>query len=411
VVDLPGPKLRTDICEREAGLIHIRRSKDSVGRTTTPSRVHLVATASAPDEIPVPAAWLPKLRRGDIVWVTQPDGRRRRLTVASVHAGGVDAHCTRSLYVVAGAALEWHRKTHRVARAKVGDIAEVPRRVTLCVGDLFLVNADGVPDMPGRIALALRAPEVLSAVRAGERVLLDDGRVVATVQSTGPNGLLCAVTAAVKPSVRLRSGKGIAFPDSDLRLDALGEDDEVALAFALEHADAAGVSFVNDAADVDRVGERIGRSARPGFGMILKLETRSAMRNLQSILFQAMHYDPVGLMIARGDLAIDIGFARLAEIQEELLWFGEACHLPVVWATQVLESVTHTGLPTRAEVTDAAMSMRAECVMLNKGPHVATANRFLADIIRRMEMHQYKKRALYRPLSLASLLPDNAPPG
>jgi len=84
---------------------------------------------------------------------------------------------------------------------------------------------------------------------------------------------------------------------------------------------------------------------------------------------------------------MDVGFERLAEMQEELLWFGEACHLPVVWATQVLESVTHSGLPTRAEVTDAAMSMRAECVMLNRGPHVDVANRLLADIIRRMEAH------------------------
>jgi pyruvate kinase len=116
---------------------------------------------------------------------------------------------------------------------------------------------------------------------------------------------------------------------------------------------------------------------------------------------RALRYDPVGLMIARGDLAMDVGFERLAEMQEELLWFGEACHLPVVWATQVLESVTHSGLPTRAEVTDAAMSMRAECVMLNRGPHVDVANRLLADIIRRMETHQFKKRSLYRRLSLA----------
>jgi len=68
----------------------------------------------------------------------------------------------------------------------------------------------------------------------------------------------------------------------------------------------------------------------------------------------------------------------------------------VVW-----RGVTHTGLATRAEVTDAAMAMRAECVMLNKGPHIGTAVRMLADIIGKMEAHQYKKRALYRPLAVA----------
>ena len=106
-------------------------------------------------------------------------------------------------------------------------------------------------------------------------------------------------------------------------------------------------------------------------------------------------------MIARGDLAVEMSFERLAEMQEELLWFGEACHLPVIWAAEVLDTVAHTGVPTRAEVTDAAMSMRAECVMLNKGPHLPAAVRMLADIIRKMEKHQFKKRSLYRPLQLA----------
>ena len=135
--------------------------------------------------------------------------------------------------------------------------------------------------------------------------------------------------------------------------------------------------------------------------MILKLETRAAIDNLPAILFEALKYRPVGLMIARGDLAVELSFERLAEMQEQLLWFGEACHLPVIWATQVLDSVAHSGVPTRAEVTDAAMAMRAECVMLNKGPHIASATRMLADIILKMEAHQFKKRSLYRKLSVA----------
>jgi pyruvate kinase len=73
----------------------------------------------------------------------------------------------------------------------------------------------------------------------------------------------------------------------------------------------------------------------------------------------------------------------------------------VVWATQVLDSLAHSGIPTRAEVTDAAMSMRAECVMLNKGAHVLQAVEMLVNIIRKMETHQYKKRSIYRPLALA----------
>jgi pyruvate kinase len=109
---------------------------------------------------------------------------------------------------------------------------------------------------------------------------------------------------------------------------------------------------------------------------------------------------PVGVMIARGDLAVEAGFERLAELQEEILWLCEAAHVPVIWATQVLDQMARTGTATRAEVTDAAMSVRAECVMLNKGPCVTEALTALVDILRRMENHQYKKRSLYRKLGL-----------
>jgi pyruvate kinase len=241
---------------------------------------------------------------------------------------------------------------------------------------------------------------VLACVRPGERVFLDDGRIAGVVESVSSGVLRCRVLQTAKIPARLRSGKGIAFPDSPVPPRQLDAEDERALDFALAHADGVEVSFVNTPADVRLVGEHIARAGRVGFGMILKLETRQAMRNLADILFEAMRYDPVGIMIARGDLAVELSFERLAEMQEELLWFGEACHLPVVWATQVLDSLAHTGVPTRAEITDAAMSMRAECVMLNRGPHIAAAVRMLADIIGKMEMHQYKKRAMYRPLGL-----------
>jgi len=104
--------------------------------------------------------------------------------------------------------------------------------------------------------------------------------------------------------------------------------------------------------------------------------------------------------VARGDLAIEVGFERLAEIQEEILWLSEAAHIPVIWATQVLETLARTGIPSRAEVTDAAMGVRAECVMLNKGDHVLEAVRFLDDILHRMKAHHLKKRSMLRRLEV-----------
>jgi len=120
-------------------------------------------------------------------------------------------------------------------------------------------------------------------------------------------------------------------------------------------------------------------------------------------MIAALRHHPVGIMVARGDLAIEIGFERLAEVQEEILWLSEAAHIPVVWATQVLETLAKTGIPSRAEVTDAAMGVRAECVMLNKGEHIVDAVRFLDHVLQRMQAHQLKKRSMLRRLAVAQV--------
>jgi pyruvate kinase len=91
----------------------------------------------------------------------------------------------------------------------------------------------------------------------------------------------------------------------------------------------------------------------------------------------------------------------LAEVQEQILWICEAAHVPVIWATQVLEGLAKSGLPTRSEVTDAAMGQRAECIMLNKGDHIIEATKALDEILLRMQDHQTKKRSLLRRLSIA----------
>ena len=106
-------------------------------------------------------------------------------------------------------------------------------------------------------------------------------------------------------------------------------------------------------------------------------------------------------MIARGDLAVEVGYKRLSELQEEILWICEAAHIPVIWATQVLEKMVKTGVPSRAEITDAAMGERAECVMLNKGPYIVEAVAALAEILKAMGQHQYKKAPQLKALHIA----------
>ena len=116
------------------------------------------------------------------------------------------------------------------------------------------------------------------------------------------------------------------------------------------------------------------------------------------LLLAAMRTRAVGVMIARGDSAVECGYQRLAEVQEEILWICEAAHMPVIWATQVLESLAKKGIPSRSEITDAAMGERAECVMLNKGPFIVEAVGVLDALLRQTAAHQAKKTAQLRAL-------------
>jgi pyruvate kinase len=158
-------------------------------------------------------------------------------------------------------------------------------------------------------------------------------------------------------------------------------------------ADLIGFSFVQRVDDVVLLDEALRRrgagGARPG--IVLKIETPLAIKNLPALIVSAAARRPTAVMIARGDLAVEVGFARLSEMQEEILWLGQAAHVPVVWATQVLDQLIHEGVSTRPETTDAAMGQRADCVMLNKGPYLLEGVRFLNEVLGRMQRHHSKK--------------------
>ena len=173
--------------------------------------------------------------------------------------------------------------------------------------------------------------------------------------------------------------------------------------FVAKHADIVAYSFVRTPEDVRNLQGRLKELGATQAGIDLKIETRQAFEQLPSLLLTAMQSPRVGVMIARGDLAVECGYQRLAEVQEQILWICEAAHIPVIWATQVLESLAKEGVPSRSEITDAAMGVRAECVMLNKGPFIVAAVQALDDILKRMEGHQQKSRSRSRKLRLAEM--------
>lgn len=279
-----------------------------------------------------------------------------------------------------------------------------PKKARVFVGDRLDIHRappSGKPTKLKYVTTTLSHPELIDRLTPGMPVFIDDGKIGAEVVEITAKGARLRVTRAGPKGVKVKPEKGFNLPALEIDIPALTDEDRTALDFIIGRADMIGYSFVQTPGDIrlliEEVDKRLPQGhARPG--LVLKIETGLAVRNLPRLIVQAGSLTETAVMIARGDLAVEIGLERMSEIQEELLWLCEAAHTPVVWATQVLEGLMKQGLASRAETTDAAMAQRADCVMLNKGPYVLDTIRFLSRILSRMDRHMSKKSARLAPL-------------
>ncbi|MFS8116001.1 pyruvate kinase [Rhizobium jaguaris] len=277
------------------------------------------------------------------------------------------------------------------------------KKAKLQVGDLIRLVASGEPyltdDVP--FCAAVSFPEIVTRVAVGNRIRYDDGKLEGVIEHVSKGEALFRVTHTRTGGAKLKPEKGLNLPDTALGLSPLTTKDQSDLATVIVNADILGYSFVSQPEDIDFLEEALARfpAREHPLGLIAKIEQPQAVINLPALIARARRRDrPFGVMIARGDLAAEIGFERVAEMQEELLWLCEAAAVPTVWATQVLEDLVKDGLPSRGEMTDAAMAARAECVMLNKGPAVGEAVTLLDSLLARMDGHIFKKTPTLRAL-------------
>jgi pyruvate kinase len=241
--------------------------------------------------------------------------------------------------------------------------------------------------------------QVIDDAKIGDFILFDDGMIKSKVISKTNHNLELEITECYKD--KLGSFKGINLPNTKLNLPALTKKDIKDLSFVCKHADIIGYSFVRTADDVHQLYSELSKYNAENIGIVFKIENKEAFENIPEIILKGMERTKIGVMIARGDLAVEIGFERISEVQNEILWLCEAAHIPVIWATQVLENLAKTGIPTRAEISDAGMAVRADCVMLNKGPSILQAIKVLKNILIRMEGHSFKKKDEQRSLNVA----------
>jgi len=414
--DLAGPKLRTGPIEPGPGVLHVWPLRDDAGQILAPGRVW-VQDAAVPPSVPGPVlpldgALVRCLQSGDELRFGDVRGRPRSFTIVRTPEGRFCAEADRNVYVGSHTRVNLYRANTLVSIGTVGEVPAISRALRLAVGDTLVVTSDTVMGQPAETndaavrrpaTIGCTLPEIFKDVRVKERIFFDDGKLGGIVREVFPDHLRIEVTHARSGKAKLRSDRGINLPDTEMHLSALTEKDRRDLDFVVAHADMVGLSFLRKPEDVDELLGALQERNGSHLGVVLKIETRRAFEQLPRFLLQALRGPRTGVMVARGDLGVEIGFSRLAEVQEEMLWLCEAAHVPVIWATQVLESLAKKGMPSRAEVTDAAMSGRAECVMLNKGPYVVEAVRFLCDVLQRMEGHHQKKRSMLRRLGVSQI--------
>jgi pyruvate kinase len=422
LVDLPGPKLRIGPVAAGPPVLHLTVKRDQEGRLLAPAQAILDGSGAAgregervpgqprlPGRLNVPQDWVRRLRPGDAIALRDLRGRPRMLRVAKrIEADQAWVECERGAYVAPGTVLVHRGEKGERNRAKVGPFEARPARIRVMTGEHLLLSpvadagrperrrGDGRLEAPAVVGCI--EPSIFEHLEAGHSVKIDDGKITAQVERLDRSGAMLRVVQAPPRGARIGPDKGLNFPDTRLPPHGLDQRDRTALRFAAEHADIIGYSFVQSGAELDALHEHLAKLTRRKLGVIAKIETAAAVENLPDIIVHGASHGAFGVMIARGDLAVEIGYLRLAEVQEELLWLCEAARVPVVWATQVLEGLIKGGAPTRAEITDAATAERAECIMLNKGPYLVEALDTLGNLVGRMARHQSKKTAQFSPL-------------
>ena len=417
LMDLPGPKLRTGPTASIPGVIKVQPKRDRFGNVVETAKICLrpienpeTGPAKVDAVLNVPSEWLSSLNPGHKIKFLDARGKARSMTISTPLDGSRLAESNQTSYVTSATILEVF--TDGIAKVcHIGEIPPVPESIVLKPGDvLHLLPVHdgaqaGVRDEQGRYlqppSISVTLPEMFFDVRAGEKIWFDDGKIGGVIRDVDETKLAVEITKARAKGERLRGDKGINLPDTELSLPALTAGDIALLPFIARHADLIGYSFVRRPSDIHLLQTELIKAGGAELGLILKIETRKAFERLPELIFAAMRSSRVGVMIARGDLAVECGYERTGELQEEIMWIAEAAHVPAIWATQVLENLAQKGQLSRAEITDAAMAERAECVMLNKGPFVIDAVKVLDDVLRRMQSHQAKKSSLLRPLTIA----------
>ncbi len=360
--DLAGPKLRTEQIEPGPELIKWKPTRNALGQVIKPAKIYFTIQPHTLQHknniIPIQGSLLELAKVGDQIRFTDSRGSRRFLNVIEVNKTTCICESDKTTYVVSNTKLSLYRGKKLIAKDTVSQLPSQPQAITLAQGDSFMMiqgdilGKSAVLDKSGNLiepaCLGCTLPEVFRDVKIGERIFFDDGKIGGVIRDVHPQQFRVEITSTVTEIAKLKSEKGINLPDTSLNLPALTEKDIQDLEFIAQQGDMVALSFVQKPEDIESLINELKRLQVDHLGIILKIETKRAFDQLPRLLLAVMQHPAIAVMVARGDLGVEVGFERLSEVQEEILWLCEAAHIPVIWATQVLESMAKGGMPSRA---------------------------------------------------------------
>lgn len=401
-VDLAGPKIRTAKIRKVDMPIVIGSNKVEKElliyhdeRETKAQRKDRQTLQKLPAEIVVSSKFFKSIQSDKRIKVTDINAKKAKIRVIEKNDEYALCKIDKKVFLDEKSSLRVGKKESTLL-----NIVPQTDQIRLFVDDEIIITQEDILgssatlDKDGTILkpaiISATHKQILKDVVVGDKLFIDDGKIGLEVVQKGENEILCRVRIAKANGTLIKEEKGINLPDTYIRTSALTQEDRENLQSVIDIADSVSISFCQTAKDVQEIQKLLAKYGREDIGIIAKIETKQAVLNMPQILTQLLKSQNSGVMIARGDLAIEVGFENLAQIQESLLDICDAAHIPVIWATQVLESKMKNNLPSRAEVTDAAMSSRAECVMLNKGPFAFDTISVLTSILH--EMHKKFKK-------------------
>jgi pyruvate kinase len=394
-MDLGGPKIRTGAIAKDTKVIKIQHSTDALGNVIKSIPIFFGENKTYKTEIPtIPLTnFNPEtIKKEDILHITDSHFKKRKIKVLQVMETGFLGEINKITYFETGLSI----KTNENNSFIIGELDKKKRPIFLKENDILIIKKGQIEGHGKKIiaetgeiepaCISCTSIEIFSMVKEGESILFDDGIIEGIIKDVTPYEIRVLITVVPSNGGRLKSDKGINFPQSELKFNSLSDKDKHDLPFVLENANVINMSFVNHQDDVSELLELINSDdIERKMGLILKIETSSGFDNLSDIILEAMKNYPIGVMIARGDLAVELGWERIGRIQEEILSICKAAHITSIWATQVLENLAKKGIPSRAEITDTVMAQRADCIMLNKGSYILRAIKLLDFILKNLK--------------------------